>query len=175
MKSLLTKFLSDCRVLVMAGLVSSAFAAHAGSPLELSHRNLFSLCAPMDAVVEHMTAGPARKIGLTSSAIENKLESKLREAQLLEAETSQYLSMQVNLLDPGDSYSVELALNRYVADMGYGIGGFVAIWTGRVLGRHGGKSGPVLVSVEALADEFLGYYLQVNEAECPARKDTSGD
>ncbi len=175
MKSPLLKFLQDCRVLVMAGLVASAFAAQAGSPLELSHRNLYSLCAPMDAVVEHMTAGPARKIGLASSAIENKLESKLREAQLLKAETSQYLSMQVNLLDPGDFYSVELTLNRYVADMGYGIGGFVSIWTARDMGRHGGKNGPVLTSVEGLVDEFLGYYLQVNEVECQARKDASGN
>ena len=151
---------------LLAGLMILTFAVQAGGPLVLSHRNLFTLCAPMDLSVEPIRGEQSRRIGLASGAIENEIESRLRAAHLFKTDTSQYLSVEVNLSQTGDAFSASLSLNRYVNDMGYGIGGFVTVWRTSTLGSHGGDNKPVLSAIALLADEFLANYLRGNEVEC---------
>lgn len=161
-------FLSRFRHTPVAALALLAGVVQAGSPFELSHRNLFALCAPMNLVVEPMPADPSRSLGLTAAAIEHEIEPRLRDAHLFEADSSQYLSIHVNLSATGDFYSLALHLKRYVSDMGYGIGGFVTMWSTDKVGVHGGDRRVILKTVAMLAEEFLNYYLQVNEEECRA-------
>ena len=160
-------------VITVIGLVAIA-TQHAGA-LDIEKRNLFSLCAPLNVVSEPLRDDLARKIGLTGPAIERVLESKLDAVQLFDADSNEFLSARVSLGDAGDFFSVEVGLNRFVGNMGYGIGGIVTLWTTRTLGHHGGSPQVILQAVAALTDEFLGHYLYVNEAECQARKDASGD
>lgn len=161
-------FLPEFRCTLIATLVLMTAVVQAGSPFELSHRNLFALCAPMNLVVEPMPADPSRSLGLTAAAIEHEIEPRLRDARLFEAGSSQYLSVHVNLSTTGDFFSLALHLKRYVDDMGYGIGGFVTMWSTDNVGVHKGDRRVILKTVAMLAEEFLNYYLQVNEEECQA-------
>ena len=151
---------------LIAVFVLLACEVQASGPLVLSHRNLFTLCAPMDLSAQLLSAGQSRKIGLTREAIEHEIEPRLRAADLFEIETSQYLSADVNLSDSGDAFTASLSLNRYVMDMGYGIGGFVTVWTTSTLGTHDGDSKPILSAIALLTDKFLADYLPVNKREC---------
>ena len=159
-------FLPRFRCTLIATLALMTGVVQAGSPFELSHRNLFALCAPMGLVVEPMPVDPSRSLGLTAAAIEDEIEPRLRDAHLFGVDSSQYLSVQVNLSATEDFFSLALHLKRYVDDMGYGIGGFVTMWSTDKLGVHGGDRRVVLKTIAMLAEEFLGYYLQVNEGEC---------
>lgn len=136
---------------------------------------MFSLCAPLNVVSKPLRDDLARKIGLTGPAIEHVLASKLDAVQLFDADSNEFLSARVSLTEAGDFFSVEVSLNRFVGNMGYGIGGIVTLWTTRTLGRHGGSPKVILQVIATLTDAFLGHYLYVNEAECQARKDASGD
>ncbi len=120
----------------------------------------------MDLSVEPLHAGQSRKIGLMREAVEHEIERRLRTVDLFKIETSQYLSAGVNLSDSGDTFTASLSLNRYVMDMGYGIGGFVTVWTTSTLGTHVGDSKPILSAIALLTDEFLADYLPVNKREC---------
>ncbi|MCY3803007.1 MAG: hypothetical protein OXG06_01190 [Gammaproteobacteria bacterium] len=160
-------------IVVMAALLACAIQNAAA--LDVEKRNLFSLCAPLNIVAEPMRDDLARKIGLAGPAIERVLESKLDAVHLFDADSNEFLSARVSLADAGDFFSVELSLNRFVGNMGYGIGGIVTLWTTRTLGRHGGSDQAILQAVAALTDEFLGHYLYVNKAECQARDDASGN
>lgn len=142
------------------------FGTHAEGPMDLSHRNLFALCIPMSFIVEPIREELSRKIGLTGEDVENEIESRLRAANLYKADASQYLSVNVNLSDAGDFFGPSLSLNRYVNDMGFGIGGFVTVWNTGSTGMHGGDRKHILGTVIVLLDEFLTNYLRVNEREC---------
>ncbi len=159
----------------MTALGLLATVTQTAGALDIEKRNLFSLCAPLNVVSEPLRDDLARKIGLTGPAIERVLESRLDTAHLFDADSNEFLSARVSLNDTGDFFSVEVNLNRFVGNMGYGIGGIVTLWTTRTLGQHGGSPQVILQAIAALTDEFLGHYLYVNEAECQARKDASGD
>ncbi|MXY14205.1 MAG: hypothetical protein F4Y53_00715 [Proteobacteria bacterium] len=156
-------------IMAMAALGLLAAAVQNAVALDIEKRNLFSLCAPLNVVSEPLRDDLARKIGLLGPAIERVLESKLDAAHLFDADSNEFLSARVSLGDAGDFFSVEVSLNRFVGNMGYGIGGIVTLWTTRTLGRHGGSDQAILQAVAALSDEFLGHYLYVNEAECQVR------
>lgn len=143
--------------------------------LDIEKRNLFSLCAPLNIVSEPLRDDLARKIGLAGPAIERVLESKLDAVHLFDADSNEFLGARVSLSEGGDFFSVEVSLNRFVGNMGYGIGGIVTLWTTRTLGRHGGSPQVILQTIAALTDEFLGHYLYVNEADCLAREEVSGN
>ena len=153
----------------MAALGLLAAAAQNAAALDIEKRNLFSLCAPLNIVAEPMRDDLARKISLHGPAIERVLESKLDAVQLFDADSNEFLSARVSLADDGDFFSVEVGLNRFVGNMGYGIGGIVTLWSTRTLGRHGGSDQAILQAVATLTDEFLGHYLGVNREECQAQ------
>lgn len=162
-------------IAAMAAIGLLAAAAQNAAALNIEKRNLFSLCAPLNIVSEPLRDDLAHKIGLHGPAIEHVLESKLAAVHLFDADSNEFLSARVSLADAGDFFSVEVSLNRFVGNMGYGIGGIVTLWTTRTLGRHGGSDQAILQAVAVLTDEFLGHYLYVNEAECRARDETAGN
>lgn len=120
----------------------------------------------MNFIVEPIREDQSRKIGLTNEAIENEIEPRLRAAYLFKANASQYLSINVNLSAFGNFFGSSLSLNRYVNDMGFGIGGFVTVWNTSTIGMHDGDSKPILGAITLLLDKFLTNYLRVNEREC---------
>jgi len=166
MKPFQVKIPSNARSTLLAGLLSLTFGAQADDPMDLTHRNLFALCAPMNFIVEPVKEHLSRKIGLADEVIENEIETRLRAAHLYNANASQYLSVNVNLSDSGDFFGPSLSLNRYVNDMGFGIGGFVTVWNTGTVGMHDGNSKHILNTVTLQLDKFITNYLRVNEMEC---------
>lgn len=166
MKPFQVRILSCSTSILFAGLLILTFGVQADDPMSLTHRNLFALCAPMNFIVEPIDERQSQKIGLTNKTIEDEIEDRLRAADLYNASASQYLSVHLNLSDTGEFFGPSLSLNRYVNNMGFGIGGFVTVWNTNTVGMHGGNSKHITGSVILQVENFITDYLHVNETEC---------
>ena len=160
------------KVIIVAALVLAigAMPGSAATANEVERRQLYTACAPMDFVVESLDAEDSQRTGLTEQGIANAVESRLRAARLLTpiAEQTlnkeQYLYINANLTD--HAFSINVELNRYLKDIGYGFGGYVAVWRRGGAGTHGGNGQYLLGVVSKYLDQFLSSYLRVNEAHC---------
>ena len=124
----------------------------------------------MDFLVESLGPEGSQRTGLTRKAIENAVEARLRAARLFAptaAQTTnkeQYLYINVNII--GLAFSINVELNRYLKNLGYGFGGFAIVWDTGSTGTHGGVGEYILASVSQHMDRFIASYLRVNEAHC---------
>ena len=109
---------------------------------------------------------PAENIGLTDTTLQNAAESRLRSDRLFDAESSQSLYVNVNLLSSGSAFGVSVELYRYVDDTGFGNPGVVSVWNYSSVGTYGGDGQYVLGIVSEGLDGFLTEYLRANEGAC---------
>ena len=154
------------KVIIFAMLLL-AIGAITGSAAAADER-LFTVCTPMDFVVEELDPEDSRETGLTRKAIANAVESRLRVARLFalpeKQSRRQYLYIRVSI--HGSAFSIEVKLTRYLDNLGYGIGGYAEVWDAGLVGTHGGNGQFILGSVSKHLDEFIASYLRVNEAHC---------
>ena len=75
-------------------------------PPELAHFALWTGCQPMYLLVEDLPDGAA-KIGLTRESLQNAAESRLRAARLYDESLNGYLYINVNVIGPAFSVTVE--------------------------------------------------------------------
>lgn len=130
---------------------------------------LYTACAPMTFVVENLRPEGTQETGLTREALENAVEARLRSARLFapseKLDRSQYLYVAVNIT--GRAFSINVTLERYLDNLGYGIGGYATVWNMRGAGTHGGDGQYILGLVsQYYLDKFVANYLRVNEAHC---------
>lgn len=147
--------------------VALAFLA-TGTASETLHEStdrfrLFSDCQPMDLVVEGLPPD-ASEIGLTEESIVATAESRLRAARLYDAEATHYLYINVNVLGPAFSRSLEL--KKRVHDLSSDTISLATTWGTGSIGTHGGDAGYILSSVSQAMDRFLVAFFRVNEAAC---------
>ena len=136
-----------------------------GKPIaNLENARLYAAGAKMDLVVESLDTDYASEIGLTTEAIRNAAESRLRAARLFDADAKQFLYVNVGVV--GRAFSISINLERRLDDLGYGHGGLANVWNRGSLGTHGGgHSGGqfVLGSLSKHLDEFIAKYLAAND------------
>ena len=128
---------------------------------------LVSNCAGM-AVIGFMVQKPEDgPIDLTDDAVQNALEARIRSAgiyQTVEDGAEQFILARIMVT--GQAFSVELELNRFVANAGYGHGGIVRVWDDMTLGTHGYDAPYVLGHLSRMVDRFVVEYLRANEPAC---------
>ena len=160
------------KVIIFAALVLAigAMPGSAETANEVERRQLYTACAPTDFVVEALDAEDSQRTGLTEQEIANAVESRLRAARLFTPTAEQtlneeqYLYINANITD--HAFSINVELNRYLKDIGYGFGGYVAVWRTGGAGTHGGNGQYLLGVVSKYLDRFIASYLRVNEANC---------
>ena len=155
-------------ITVMALVLATSTTTSSATTIE-DKPGLYAACAPMDLVVESLRPKNTRETSLTTKAIVNAAEARLRAARLfapLEKQNLkqyQYLYINVNIVDRAFGIDVEL---KRALDLGYGFPGLVAVWDTGSVGTHGGDGQYILSVVSKYLDEFLASYLRVNEAAC---------
>ena len=127
---------------------------------------LFADCGPMRLVITQLSED-AKKIGLTTEAIQAAAESRLRAARLCSAETNPLLVIAVNVV--GQAFNVGPRYNKEVLDPLSGFRFLTPFWNANFTGQHGGNSGYILSGVSGQLDKFLVKYLRVNEEACGKR------
>ena len=163
------------KVIIVAALVLAigAMPRSATTANEVQRRQLYTSCAPMDFVVESvesLDAEDSKRIGLTKQKITDAVESRLRAARLFTPnaeqtlDKEQYLYINTNIVDR--AFHIDVKLNRYLKDIGYGFGGYVTVWNAGATGAHGGNGQYILGTVSEYLDHFIASYLRVNEAHC---------
>ena len=154
------------RVLIVA-VSWLAIGTMTGSAMA-TDEGLFTACAPMFFLVEDLHPEAPQETGLTREAIENAVESRLRSARLFavpeKQERLQFLYINVNVAR--DVFAIEVALSRYLENLGYGLEGHATVWSVATVGMHRGDGNYVLGGVSKYLDKFIASYLRVNEAHC---------
>ena len=155
--------------LIWALVLFSSIPSSVGETYEERNNRfrLFSNCSRMDLVVENLPAD-AKKIGLTTEAIQAAVESRLRSARLYDSERLvPYLY--INVLVVGNSFSVSVEYKKSVYDSLSGESMPATAWELSTTGSHGGDSGYILSTVSRNMDRFLLEFLRVNEKACEER------
>lgn len=88
----------------------------------------------------------------------------MRAARLYDAEATHYLYINVNVVGPAYSYSLEF--EKLVHDFSSDASGLATTWDTGATGTHGGDAGYILSGVSRAMDRFLVEFLRVNEAGC---------
>ena len=154
-------------ILIIGAITSSAQTT---GKVTIERNKLFTGCAPMDFVVEELDPEDTQKTGLTKQIIANAVESRLRAARLFTSiaeqtkDKEQYLYINVGIAT--HAFNVNVDLDRYLKDIGYGFGGYTTIWHTGGFGTHGGDGTYILGTVSKYLDQFIVSYLRVNEAHC---------
>ena len=156
----MAKAIGFAMLLLAIGAITDSVAA--------ADEELFTGCAPMNLLVEELDSEDTRATGLTTKAIENAAESRLRAARLfvpLEKQIDdQFLYIRVSIV--GSAFSIKVELGRYLDNLGHGIGGIAKVWDASSTGTHGGNGQYILGSVSQHLDEFIASYLRANEEHC---------
>ena len=106
---------------------------------------LFSECSPIRLIVGELNPD-ARKIGLTEESIRAAVESRLRSARLYSSEATNWLFVNVHVLD--NFYSLDMDYQKLVHDPASNQLGFADTWTMPCgIGGHGGDAGHILSSI----------------------------
>lgn len=167
----------NIRLFVAIGIVTLAIptfgtepakeARPASVPTIDSHGRNYTLwagCRKMDVAVEELSED-AKEIDLTGKRIDSIAESRLRAARLYDSDnSSEYLYINVHVV--GRAVSIGLNYNRWIADIGYGLGSFVPLWTERKTGTHGSDDSYIMQAVSEMIDAFILAYLETNEQAC---------
>lgn len=148
-------------VLAVATGIRQAQAVTVGSGLEVAdYDNLTALVEPL---------GPdARAIGLTDSAVQNRLELRLRAAGI-KPETvpkvPDFVALEVNVNVVGGAVNIQVSLIRAVTYSAGGrtFGKLATTWQSSIAGTHGRKSAGILDVLDELLDKFLNEYLRANQ------------
>lgn len=134
---------------------------------QLKHFKLFAKCQPIDLLIEGLPPD-ASKINLTRESIQITAESRLRSARLYHSEARYTLYINVNMVGP--AYSVSLDFKKPVRDFfSNDLFGMATTWNIGSIGLHGSNGGFILSSISQLMDRFLVEYLRVNEKSCQKR------
>ena len=149
--------------LSLVALAFLATGAAGETPSPVDRFALFSDCQPMNLLVEEMSPD-ASEIGLTRESIIAAVESRLRAARLYDAETTHHLYVNVNVVGPAFSHSLEL--KKLVYDLSSGTPLPATTWRTGATGTHGGNAGYILSGVSEAMDRFLVAFLRVNETAC---------
>ena len=149
--------------LSLIALAFLATGAASETPSPVDRFELFTDCQPMNLVVEKLPPD-ASEIGLTRESIIAAVESRLRAARLYDAEATHYLYVNVNVVGPAFSHSLEL--KKLVYDLSSGTPLPATTWYTGATGTHGGNAGYILSDVSRHMDRFLVAFLRVNEAAC---------
>ena len=131
---------------------------------------LFNDCRPIDLAVEGLSED-ARKIGLTKESLITAAESRLRSARLYDAEASNHIYINVNVV--GMALNVLLEYNKELLDLSSGEFGTAMTWRTGSTGTHGRDASYIRSAVSEKIDKFLVEYLRVNEEACEKRFSTS--
>ena len=130
-----------------------------------SARLLYADCGNMSVAVEDLDAD-AGEIGLTKSAIQNALEARIRSAKLYASIGGAPQFIYANVMVVGKAFSIRLGLYRWIKDAGFGLDGFVVVWSRATTGTHGQDSQYIVGALSQLVDAFIVEYLRANESVC---------
>ena len=132
-------------------------------------RMLYANCGNMSVVVERLSAN-AGKVGLRESAIQNALEARIRSAKLYASNDGGPQYIYANVMVVGNAFNVQLELNRWIMDAGFGLSGTVAVWSKAITGMHGQDPQYILGALSQLVDAFIVEYLRANESACASER-----
>ena len=124
---------------------------------------LWNDCQAMGVLVED-PGRDATEIGLTKSAIETAVRSRLRAARLYDdsLRPSSYLYVNINVVGP--AFSIRVGYNQeMVSAGGWGV---APTWETGVTGTHGKDGSYILSDVSMKMDRFIDEYLRVNADAC---------
>lgn len=139
-----------------------------GLALHAPARGVFALCDGMFLDWSYGSKEEAEKIGLTGRDIQNAAESRLRTARLYKERSHQAMVISIDLTD--QAFRLDIALERAVGDLGYGIDGVATIWTTGFLG-HPSSRNHILDALSQALDSFLATYLRLNAPVCEHTRD----
>ena len=152
------------RKLIVASL--SLLAATSSSAEELSPLDRFELwndCQAMAIWVEGLNQD-ATDIGLTESAIETAVRSRLRAARIYDAGQGPFLYVNVNVFD--QAFTIEVDYWKLVLDIASSERDYTITWSDSWLGTHGEDEGYILSTLSQSMDRFIDEYLRVNANAC---------
>ena len=123
---------------------------------------LWNDCQAMGVLVEDL-GRDATEIGLTKSAIETAVRSRLRAARLYDDSLGlPYLYVNINVVGP--AFSIKVDYNQAMVSAG-GLG-FAPTWETGSTGTHGKNGSYILSNVSMEMDRFIDEYLRVNADAC---------
>ena len=163
--------------LVMLAMAGAAAAQDTGSAIrvELAEKlELFQLCpveAHLDLFVSKLP-GYAAQAGLTTGAVRDAIESRVRKARVYDANAGPLLQATVVLAEPDEGhipfYSIEVAfLHELIAER-LALAALAETWSTHGSGQ--GDAASFLAHLGSLVDEFVGAHCRVRQ--CPRGQNT---
>ena len=144
-------------------LVASVFFLGIPAANAAERHALLAQCTKMKLFV-FLSAKSEGDLKLEKDAVVNAVESRLRAARLFEKGVSTQFLV-VTVLGVGPAFHVDVSLERWLPDTGFGNSGVVTVWkTGTVGTSNSGQF--ILGAVTENLDEFLAKYLRANEEAC---------
>ena len=149
-------------VAVLGALAPLVFAQ--GQPSRHERFQLFNDCRPTKVVVGAMSRD-ARAVGVTEERLKADAESRLREAQLHDADaTSSTLYVNVGVFD--SSFHTAVRFNKRLYDVWAEEAYLAATWHKVFVGTHAGDGDFIVSGITESIDVFIREYLRVNESAC---------
>ena len=165
-------------------LASASVQAQIGVPvaplarsasIELQRFELYTACQPVRLVVENLSPD-ASDIGLTKSDIITTIRSRLRGARIYSADPNGYPYLYVHVsnlrisnvegINMGGAYNIEVSLNKIVADLETELIYPTQTWQRGMIGYHGRYNNNIRQVIGEYIDLFIDEYLAVNESAC---------
>ena len=131
--------------------------------------NPFNDCKPIRLYLGDLGAG-AKALGLSKDRMRVAIESRLRSAQLYDSEAGTYLYVVIRAV--GDGFEIDLGFAKYLYDPKTSSSGYEITWIRGGIGTVGadGQGGDYVISrLSETMDDFLVWYLRVNEQACGSR------
>ena len=158
--------------LAMLAAVCPAGAQDSGKTIQqeiAEQLDLFSLCSPggrMDVVVDDVPEHAARA-GLTTDAIREAVEGRLRRARLLDPNAEPLLHAEFILGEPQEEhipfYSIEVRYLRDVLAERVGLAALAETWSTGGSGQ--GDAASFLDHLDSFVDAFIAEYRRVRDSE----------
>ena len=153
---------------VVLSVIGTAGAQDSGKTIqeELAEQlELFSLCSPgerVDVVVDELP-GHAERIGLSSDAIREAIEGRLRRARLHDPNAEPLLHAVLVLGEPEEGhipfYSIELRYLRDLVAERLGLASLAETWSTGGAGQGGAED--FLAHLDSFIDAFIAEYQRV--------------
>ena len=153
---------------IVAALLLTAASTSAEEVSDEDRFQIWNGCRPTRLSVE-ISPDDATTIGLTKSAIEVAVRSRLRAARLYTEDNDEaawsYLYARVNVVGPAFGISIEYW--KVVRDLlATGLDNRARTWDVASTGTHTQNPNYILSSVALYTDEFIDEYLRVNADAC---------